>query len=409
MYQKSNRFCAIFVFFSFFVSVPTELAAHAKDQSYLYLRIYQESIEGTVEATFKDLNLALNLGLEDDMTLGDLSPYLPQIQAYILKHVSISSPLGSHQIRFVAPRLMPSRMGTFLKSDFVLEGVTSIPDEVDVSYDMIFEADHNHSAFLVVGHNWKAGIVDNEGLPADSFSKNKTKVNLSLTEASVMKGVWKMIKLGIWHIWIGLDHILFLIALVLPSVMRRESQDQVQSWKPVEKFRTAFWYILKIVTFFTLAHSITLSLAALDVINLDPRMVESIIALSIGLAAFHNIKPIFGKREWLIALGFGLFHGLGFASVLGEKGLRGEFLVPSLVGFNVGVEIGQVVIIALVFPILFFWRKSTRYPKLLYYGSLVLIAIAIYWFIERFFEVDFVIDNFIGKVFRKIGGVFHHH
>ena len=173
-----------------------------------------------------------------------------------------------------------------------------------------------------------------------------------------------------------------------------------RSWLPVLRFGPAFWYILTIVTFFTIAHSVTLALAALDVINLSSRVVESIIAISIALAAVHNITPIFKGREWLIALIFGLFHGFGFASVLGEKGLSGDYMVLSLLGFNLGVELGQVAIICLAFPVLFLLRKSIAYPKIVTYGSVLLILISLYWFIERAFEVDLP----LGRLLKMITG-----
>jgi hypothetical protein len=221
-----------------------------------------------------------------------------------------------------------------------------------------------------------------------------------------------------WHIWIGLDHILFLLALVLPAVVRRKktvlsglsnsgasselnAKWPLQMWNPVLKFKPAFLYIVKIVTFFTIAHSLTLSLAALELVILPSRFVESVIALSIALAAYHNIRPIFGNREWIIAFGFGLFHGFGFASVLSGKGLSGEFMTLSLLGFNVGVEIGQIVIICMIFPVLFLLRKSISYPKILAYGSIILILISLFWFTERVFDINLLLDDYLMKIYRK--------
>jgi len=208
--------------------------------------------------------------------------------------------------------------------------------------------------------------------------------------------------------------------LILPAVVRRSETVDIGSdtktgknnfniwgWKPVEKFRPAFIYILKIITFFTIAHTITLSLAALNIIVLPSRLVESIIALSIGLAAYHNIKPIFKGKDWLIAFVFGLFHGFGFASVMGELGFKGEFLTLTLLGFNIGVEIGQVLIIALIFPFLYFLRKKKLYPKLLVYLSALLIIVSLYWLFERAFDIDLPLDEnirtFGGDILRALG------
>jgi len=138
----------------------------------------------------------------------------------------------------------------------------------------------------------------------------------------------------------------------------------------------------------------------LGIVNLPSRWVESIIAFSIGMAAFHNIKPIFMGKEWVIAFVFGLFHGFGFATVLSELGFKGENLSLSLLGFNIGVELGQVVIILLIFPILYFIRKSKLYPKLLVWLSVLLIVISLYWLVERAFEIDMPIDEYInGKIY----------
>lgn len=104
----------------------------------------------------------------------------------------------------------------------------------------------------------------------------------------------------------------------------------------------------------------------------------------------------------MIAFIFGLFHGFGFASVLGDLGLTSEFLTLSLLGFNIGVEIGQLVIIFMIFPVLFLIRKSRFYPKILVYGSLLLIVISLYWFIERAFEIDLLIEGYIRKWGYKV-------
>ena len=129
---------------------------------------------------------------------------------------------------------------------------------------------------------------------------------------------------GIWHIWIGFDHILFLIALLLPAVPRRENV----CWRGIDGFAPAFANVFKIVTAFTVAHSITLSLATLGIVRLPSRWVESAIAASVVLAALNNIYPFFHGRGWLVAFGFGLVHGFvrqcldGFGSRKRRAGSR---------------------------------------------------------------------------------------
>ncbi len=157
-----------------------------------------------------------------------------------------------------------------------------------------------------------------------------------------------------WHIWIGFDHILFLLSLLLPAVLIWRAS----RWQAVETFRAAFVDVFRIVTSFTVAHSITLSLATLGFVSLPSRWVESAIAASVVLAALNNLWPLFHGRRWMVAFGFGLIHGFGFASVLVDLGLPRETLVLALVGFNLGVEAGQLAIVALFLPLAFALRRT---------------------------------------------------
>jgi hypothetical protein len=151
----------------------------------------------------------------------------------------------------------------------------------------------------------------------------------------------------------------------------------------VPSFRPALLNVVAIVTCFTIAHSITLSLAALHVVRLPERPVEAIIAASIAAAALYNLYPRVAVREWMIAFVFGLFHGFGFANVLTDLDLERRYLALSLLGFNLGVEAGQIAIICLIFPALFLLRTRPAYTPMLRYASLLLIAIAGFWFVER--------------------------
>jgi hypothetical protein len=192
---------------------------------------------------------------------------------------------------------------------------------------------------------------------------------------------------GIWHIWIGFDHILFLVALLLPAVViRREGR-----WAPVEAGRPALLQVVKVVTAFTVAHSITLTLAALDFISLPSRLVESVIAASVVVAALNNVKPIFQERRWAMAFAFGLIHGFGFASVLGDLGLPQGAKLLALVGFNLGVEVGQLAIVAALFPLAFLLRSTRFYLRgVLIGGSLLIAVLALAWLIERAFDMKFL-------------------
>lgn len=402
-------------FLVFLLFLPLVASAHIPNQSYIFLRVYEEEgLDGRFEFNVREINKVFGTDFGDNVTLEDLQPYVSRIKTYLVQHASFSSTLGNHEIIYTEVGTSRFHLGNFLTLSFHLENSEGVSDSLDVTYDAVFEKDDTHRGFLITEYNWKAGVINNEANISLSFSPNDTQDTLSLTDTSIWNGFVAMVQQGIYHIWIGLDHILFLLALILPAVVRRwgNAKSEVPlpedakitksgfitwDWYPVKRFKPAFFYILKVITYFTIAHTITLSLASLQIINLPSRLVEAIIALSIGLAAYHNIRPIFKGKDWVIAFVFGLFHGFGFASVLGDLGLTSEFLTYSLLGFNIGVEIGQVVIIFMIFPILYLIRKTKAYPRVLVYGSILLIIISLYWFTERAFDINLGVEYYIRR------------
>jgi len=374
--------------------------AHAPEQGFIFLRVYEsDGIEGRFEIQAEDLKKIFGWELlKEGNSIDVIKPHYEELKEYFLANASFNSSIGNHNITFKEIGVLPTGLGDYVQMFFELGNVDPLPDTMDVTYNVAFKELPRHRGFLTMEYNWKAGVINNESNISLYFTPDSPTDTLDLTKVSIWKGFVAMIRQGVWHIWIGTDHIFFLIALILPAVVwRRKEEDlsPLKSWKPVDKFKPAFSYIIKIITFFTIAHTITLSLAALQVVSLPGWIVESIIAFSIGLAAFHNIKPIFKGRDWVIAFIFGLFHGFGFASVLGDIGLKDEFLVYSLLGFNIGVEIGQLAIIAAIFPILYLIRKKTVYPKILIGGSIFLIIASIYWIIERVFDVNLGVEDTI--------------
>jgi hydrogenase/urease accessory protein HupE len=193
----------------------------------------------------------------------------------------------------------------------------------------------------------------------------ETEVNLS-KGAELPKGAGSFFPLGIEHILIGFDHLLFLLALLLRGGNA--------------------WSLLKIVTAFTVAHSITLALAALNVVALPGRLVESMIALSIAYVALENLFPRYAlSRRWTISFAFGLVHGFGFSSVLREIGLPKENLLLSLLNFNLGVEAGQLAVVLLVAPVLMKLKSKPWEPRMVTVISIAILAMGLYWFVDRAF------------------------
>jgi hypothetical protein len=360
--------------------------AHALGQSYIFLRVYDDSLIVRLEVTQADLERALRFGWDVRAGVGaeDVERRLPAIREYLESHFSVGAAGVAFEPEFVDWSQLVLGFGTYVQLEYVIHGHGRIPEEVDFLYSVLFEVDRTHRNFLVVEHNWRTATFNNESQIALIFTPGSPSQSLDLRSSSIWTGFAALVWLGVLHIWIGIDHILFLVALILPSVLRRTSG----MWKPVEGFRAAFLNILAVVTSFTLAHSLTLALAGMQLVSLPSALVESIIAASIAIAAAANLAPRLEVREWLVAFAFGLFHGFGFASVMGDIGVGRDHLALSVFGFNVGVELGQIAIILVVFPLLFLLRTTRGYLPMLRWGSVGLIALASLWFCERAFGFD---------------------
>ena len=185
---------------------------------------------------------------------------------------------------------------------------------------------------------------------------------------------------GVHHILTGYDHLLFLLCLLLPSVLRREPG----RWLAVAGWREALLPVAKTVTLFTLAHSVTLALAALGWVKLSPSFVEPAIAATIMLAAFDNLRPWLLRWRGWVTFVFGLVHGFGFAGVLGELQVPPAQFGWALFQFNLGLELGQLSLVLLVVPLLFALRRRPVYvPVVLRAGSGLALLLAAVWLVER--------------------------
>jgi hypothetical protein len=243
---------------------------------------------------------------------------------------------------------------------------------------LLFDVDPMHRGLV----QWVA--PGNQSAQALVFGTESAEQTLALAPQGAWPTLRQYLMDGVWHIWIGYDHILFLLALLLPSVLVRRAG----AWEGVPRSGAAVRDVVKVVTAFTLAHSITLSLAALEVISLPSRLVESAIAASVVLAALNNLRGTVESRRWVLAFCFGLIHGFGFASVLTDLGLPQQALVLALVGFNVGVEIGQLAIVAVFLPLAFSLRSTGFYRVgVLKAGSVLVAVLAGWWLVQRAFDL----------------------
>jgi hypothetical protein len=212
-----------------------------------------------------------------------------------------------------------------------------------------------------------AAIMWTGGSQQFAFGSDARETTVKVSEpAKASQGAGSFFPLGIEHILTGYDHLLFLIALMLRG--------------------GNFWSMLKIITAFTVAHSITLALAALDLVVLPGALVESVIALSIAYVALENLLPRHAvSRRWLVSFVFGLMHGFGFSSVLREIGLPKENLLLALLNFNLGVEVGQATIVLLAVPLLMRIKNRPWEKHVVFAISAIILTVGLLLFVERAF------------------------
>jgi hypothetical protein len=355
------------------------LAAHAHkpSDSYLTLDIAGERVEGQWDIALRDLDFAIGLDTDRDgaITWGEVRARHNDIAAYALARLRLSSEGKACPAKVGAHLIDQHTDGAYAVMRF--DAQCGAPIQVlEANYSLFHDIDPQHKGLLRLQY---------KGVSSSAiFTPEKPVQQFALAAPDRLSQFVDYVREGVWHIWIGFDHILFLLALLLPAVVERKAGQ----WRAVTAFKPALWDVFKIVTAFTLAHSITLSLAALQIVSLPSRLVESTIAASVVLAALNNLYPLFAERRWTMAFAFGLIHGFGFATVLGDLGLPQGALVLSLVGFNVGVELGQLAIVGIFIPIAFALRGTWFYRRLvLAAGSALIALLASAWFIERAFNL----------------------
>ena len=190
----------------------------------------------------------------------------------------------------------------------------------------------------------------------------------------------RFVKEGVWHVLIGYDHIAFVLLLLLPSVMRPVDG----KWQGAKGFAQVAREIVTIITAFTVAHSITLALAVTGTLKLPTQPIEIAIAASIAVAAVLNLLPRLSGWRLPLAFGFGFVHGFGFANALSEIDAAGSGLLPLLAGFNIGVEVAQLGIVAVVLPLIYSMRATRWYTHgVLPLGSCALGAAGLVWLVQR--------------------------
>lgn len=351
--------------------------AHKASDSYLYVDTKRSELR--IDVALRDLALLLPLDQNADQQLSgrEIRSQRARITRTIEAGISISNGSGSCALTGKDWGISAHSDGSYAAARYRMECPNGEVPET-LNYNLLFDRDSLH-----------------RGLVRIDAGSHQTLAVLAPASRSVnllpggVPGRWTTFTTfmyeGVVHLLIGLDHLLFLLVLVLPASLRATASKATGN---TDTTPPPLWPTLVelggIVTAFTVAHSLTLALAALDLVRLPIAWVETVIALSIGIAAVNVVWPVLGRKTWKLAFAFGLIHGFGFASVLGDLTSGVSDLAIALAGFNLGVEAGQLGLLILGFPILYLLARYRLYQRAIVPVILAGIGgVSLMWVVER--------------------------
>ena len=347
------------------LAVAAPAWAHTPSDGYVELVADGAAVRGRVDLAARDLDLAVGLDDGDGaLRWREITGRAPAIHAYVAARLALRTAAGPC-------RMTLGDLGTVARADgphvaIALAATCAGPaDPLTVDYRAMFEEDAQHRGLIRLTTAAGTTVAVATGAP------------LTL-RGGAAPPVGRFVVEGVWHIWLGFDHVCFLLALLLPAVFVARGR----RLEPAPTLRAAASDVLAVVTAFTLAHSITLIVSALGWLRLAPSVVEPAIAVSVALAAANNLVRVVDAR-WAVAFALGLLHGFGFSSVLADLGLPGTTLAPALLGFNLGVELGQLAIVVAFLPLAFLVRHTRGYRIAMVIGSAAMVVLATHWAIAR--------------------------
>jgi len=347
--------------------------AHGLGMSQLRLRVDGLRADGDWDIQLRDARLALGLDapLTGDAAWRELRRHEGDLRRYLERQLAVSAD-GMPCAVALSPAPMRERADPAQVTVALSVRCPAEPKRLSLRCDLLFDRDPAHRAYF--------SVEDARVTHAGVLRADRRAITLDINRVSALQVVAELARDGATHIWSGVDHLLFLLVLLLPAPLVRRGGD----WHRREGLAPVAREVLKVVTAFTVAHSVTLALSFAGFLLLPVRWVEATIALSVFAAAWNNLRPFLPGRAWIMALGFGLVHGLSFAGALRNLSLPTRARGLALASFNLGVELGQIAIVVAVLPLLYLGSKRAWYPRLvLGAGSLAVAWLALLWTIER--------------------------
>ncbi|MEU6374369.1 HupE/UreJ family protein [Streptomyces sp. NPDC046909] len=373
-------------------------AAHPMPHSVVQLDVYEHSVAARLELPTGELARASGIDLTDTSGKAVTAAQAKAVRAYLTAHIHPTTTAGKAGQAGKAWRVgigalslsSAEQTSTGVYRELVVKAVLTPPAGADVrrftfDYDVIVHQVVTHTALVTVRQDWAAGQVDGEGttqvgtIALDTRHMTVAPLKVDLGEGSAWRGFVAMLELGGEHILTGTDHLLFLLILLLPAPLSATGG----RWTGLVGARSALARIGRITLAFTAGHSLALAASALGRLEIPAWPVEAFIAASILVGAVHAIRPLFPGREALVAGVFGLGHGMAFSFVLAEMHLTTGQLVTSLLAFNLGIELVQLLLVCLALPSLLALARLRAQPALRLTGAVLTGVAALGWLADR--------------------------
>ena len=357
---------------------PRPAGAHGVGSGQIELAVDGTSIAGAWSLDLKDARGAL--GLDPTLTgptgAADLRARAPALAALLARSMTLSADGRAVAVTFDPDSLSWDPQWNSVRLP-VRATCASPPTRLALGTTLLYDANPNYRTYF--------SVEDARVTSIGVLRATQRSAAFGVKQFHLGEVVWEFVRDGIAHIWSGIDHLLFLLALLLPAPLVRIPG----GWEPRPRLWPSAREVLKVVTAFTVAHSITLSLAFFGVVRLPSQWIEVGIATSVFAAAWNNLRPFLPGRAWVMAFGFGLIHGMGFAGALGNLALPRHARVLALAAFNGGVELGQLAVVAAVLPVLYLASRRAWYPRVVMgIGSLAIAWMAVIWILERAFSLS---------------------
>lgn len=386
---------------------PVYVLAHPMPNSVVLMDIKEKGVAMELQLPLTELQLSF--GHEVAANPHNLIDRLgPQLQQYIAAHVRAVGPQGQQWPvavqKMALGNVEQSASGPYreLTAHLWLQAPEgSSTRTFRLYYDVIIHQVATHAALVSIRQDWEAGIMPEAPVQAgvvslDIVNNIVRPIDIRLGAGSQWAGFTSMVLLGIRHIGEGTDHLLFLLMLLLPAPLlyqrpRYAIQPHGRSffagrWGNYGGMRYSLFRLLRIVTAFTIGHSVTLLFGALGWLVLPAKSVELCIAFSILVSAVHAWRPLFPGKETIIASGFGLVHGLAFAGTLSGLNLDAGPMALSILGFNAGIEIMQLFVVAITVPWLMILSTTKAYVYIRTAGAALAGMAALGWMLQRYSE-----------------------